>query len=95
MPAIAEKHLPESQCGFRANRSTTHMVFVLRQLQENVGSKTAFYVTIMDFTKAFYIMSRIGLWQILERLGCSPKFLTMVIQFHEDHWDQLRHGNDL
>ncbi|KAI8498190.1 hypothetical protein Bbelb_241340 [Branchiostoma belcheri] len=34
-PAVAEHHLPESQCGLRANRGTTDMVFVLRQLQEN------------------------------------------------------------
>ena len=41
--SIAEEHLPESQWGFRANRSTTDMVFVLCQLQEkfreqNMGS---------------------------------------------------------
>ena len=34
VPTIAEDHLPEIQCGFRANRSTTDMVFILRQLQE-------------------------------------------------------------
>lgn len=34
VPAITEEHLPESQCGFRANRGTTDMVFVLQQLQE-------------------------------------------------------------
>ena len=41
--SIAEEHLPESQWGFRANRSTTDVVFVLCQLQEkcreqNMGS---------------------------------------------------------
>ena len=34
VPIIAEDHLPETQCGFRANRGTTHMMFVLRQLQQ-------------------------------------------------------------
>ena len=31
---IAEDYLPETQCGFRANKGTTDMMFVLRQLQE-------------------------------------------------------------
>ena len=34
VPTIAEEILPESHCGFRANRGTMGMVFVLRQLQE-------------------------------------------------------------
>ncbi|KAI8490993.1 hypothetical protein Bbelb_314120 [Branchiostoma belcheri] len=57
VPAVAEHHLPESQCGFRANR---------------------------DLSKAFDTVSRKSLWMILERLGCPPKFLRMVIQLHED-----------
>ena len=33
IPIIAEQNLSESQSGFRTNRSTVHMIFVLRQLQ--------------------------------------------------------------
>ena len=32
---LAERIYPESQCWFRAKRSTADMVFSLRQLQEN------------------------------------------------------------
>ena len=34
IPAVAEHYLPECQCGFRVNRGTTDMVFVLRKLQK-------------------------------------------------------------
>jgi len=34
LPANLEDHLPETQCGFEANRGTTDMAFVLKQLQE-------------------------------------------------------------
>ncbi|XP_023815252.1 uncharacterized protein LOC111948070 [Oryzias latipes] len=54
VPTIAKDHLPESQCGFRSNRSTTDMVFVLRQLQEMCREQNkALYVTFVDLTNAF------------------------------------------
>lgn len=96
VPAIAADHLPESQCGFRANRGTTDMVFVLRQLQEKCREQNkALYVTFVDLTKAFDTVSRSGLWTILKRLGCPPKFLTMITQLHDDQRGQVRSTNDL
>ena len=96
IPTIAEDHLPETQCGFRANRGTTDMVFVLRQLQEKCREQNkGLYVTFVDLTKVFDTVSRKGLWLILERLGCPPKFLSMVIQLHEDQSGQVRVNNDL
>lgn len=72
------------------------MVFVLRQLQEKCrGQNKGLYVTFVDLTKAFDTVSRKGLWQILERLGCPPKFLAMVIQLHEDQRGQIRLDGDL
>ena len=96
VPSIAEDHLPETQCGFRANRGTTDMVFVLRQLQEKCREQNkGLYVTFVDLTKAFDTVSRKGLWMIMERLGCPPKFLNMVIQLHEDQRGQVRLNSDL
>ncbi|KAI8484505.1 hypothetical protein Bbelb_377760 [Branchiostoma belcheri] len=96
VPAVAEHHLPESQCGFRANRGTTDMVFVLRQLQEKCREQNkGLYITFVDLSKAFDTVSRKSLWMILERLGCPPKFLRMVIQLHEDQRGQVRSSNDL
>ncbi len=95
VPAITEDHLPESQCGFRANRGTTDMVFALRQLQEKCQEQNkGLYVTFVDLTKAFDTVSRNGLWQIMKRLGCPPKFLKMVIQLHEEQRGQVRLNND-
>lgn len=96
VPAVAEHHIPESQCGFRANRGTTDMVFVLRQLQEKCREQNkGLYITFVDLTKAFDTVSRKGLWQIMERLGCPPKFLNMVMQLHEDQRGQVRNNSDL
>lgn len=49
IPSIAENHLRENQCGFRANRGTTDMVFVLRQLQEKCREQNkGLYVTFVE-----------------------------------------------
>ena len=96
VPTIAEEIIPESQCGFRANRGTTDMVFVLRQLQEKCREQNmGLYATFIDLTKAFDTVSRTGLWLILERLGCPPKFQQMVIKLHENQRGQVRLNGDL
>lgn len=96
VPTIAAENLPESQCGFRSNRGTTDMVFILRQLQENCREQNkGLYKTFVDLTKAFDTVSRKGLWLNLERLGCPPNFLETVIQLHEDQRGQIRLTGDL
>ncbi|XP_071510462.1 uncharacterized protein [Diadema antillarum] len=94
-PSVAESVLPESQCGFRANRGTVDMVFALRQLQEKCKEQNkGLYITFVDLTKAFDTVSRKGLWQILERLGCPTKFLNMIIQLHENQQGRVRYNSD-
>ena len=40
-------------------------------------------MVFMDLTKAFDSVNREALWQILERLGCSSKFVNLIKQLHE------------
>ena len=65
---LAERVYPESQCGFRAGRSTTDMVFSFCQLQEKCREQQMpLYITFSDLTKAFDLVSRDGLFQIIPR----------------------------
>ena len=71
---LAERIYPESQCGFRAGRSTVDMVFSLRQLQEKSREQNLrSYIAFIDLTKAFDLVSRDGLFKALEKIGCPPK----------------------
>ena len=46
--------LPEEQNGFRPNRSTTDMMFVIRRLQELAWKqRSPLYVCFIDLTKAY------------------------------------------
>ncbi|XP_029645741.1 uncharacterized protein LOC115219705, partial [Octopus sinensis] len=51
---LAERVYPESQSGFRAERSTIDMIFSLRQLQEKSREqRQPLYVAFIDLAKAF------------------------------------------
>jgi len=46
--------VPETQCGFRGNRSTVDMTFCLRQQQEKcIEQDRPLYMVFFDFSKAF------------------------------------------
>ena len=62
IPSIIEDFTLESQCGFQANRGTTDMIFVLRQIQEKCREQNmGLLVAFIDLTKAFNTVSRDGL----------------------------------
>ena len=89
VPTRAEEHRLESQCG-------TDMVFVVRQLQEKCRKQNkGMYATFVDLTKTIDTVSRKGLWQILQRLGCPGKSLNTVSQLHEDQRSKIRLNGDL
>ena len=85
LQCLAQRIYPESQCGFRAERSTIDMIFSLRQLQEKCREQgQELYMMFIDLTKAFDLVSRKGLFILLKRIGCPPKLLSMIISFHAD-----------
>lgn len=85
LQSLASRVYPESQCGFRAERSTVDMIFSLRQLQEKCREQQKpLYIAFIDLTKAFDLVSRSGLFSLLQKIGCPPRLLQMVKSFHVD-----------
>ena len=81
---LEQGHLPESQCGFRAGRGTSDMIFAARQLQEKcMEQHRDLYTTFVDLTKAFNTVSREGLWKIMGKFGCPSTFIAIVREFHD------------
>ena len=71
--------LPEEQCGFRPDRSTTDMMFVVRRLQE-VGRKAgvSLHMCFVDLQKAYDTVDRTLLWQVLTRIGVPPQMIAVI-----------------
>ena len=42
------------------------------------------YIAFIDLTKAFDLVSRKGLLQLLKKIGCTPQLLSITASFHDD-----------
>ena len=76
--------LPEEQCGFRPNRSTTDMMFVVHRLQgiERKG-RVSLFMCFIDLQKAYGTVDRTLLWQVLTRIGVPPQMIAVIQQFND------------
>ena len=76
--------LPEEQCGFRPDRSTTDMMFVVRRLRE-LGRKAgvSLFMCFIDLQKACDTVDRTLLLFVvvvvahIQRIGCQPEKTTL------------------
>ena len=76
--------LPEEHSGFRTNRSTIDMMFVVRRLQELARKKRIpLYVCFIDLTKAYDSVDRTLPWKVLARFGVPPNMISFIRQFHD------------
>ena len=61
------------------------MIFSIRQLQEKCREHNMpLYVSFIDLTKAFDLVSRDGLFKILPKIGCPPKLQSLIESFHNN-----------
>ena len=75
--------LPEEQSGFRPNRRTIDMMFVIRRLQELARKKRIpLYVCFIDLTKAYDSIDRTFLWTVLARSGVPQNLVLIIRQCH-------------
>ena len=93
---ITPEVVPETQCGFRGNRSTVDMIFCLRQLQEKcIEQDRPLYMVFVDFSKAIDTVGRTGLWQLLRKYGCPEKFTTMIEALHTGMMTNVSVGGEV
>lgn len=82
---LADRIYPESQCGFCSGRSATDLIFSVRQMKEKCREQSRPpHIVSVDLTKAFDLVSREGLFAILQKLGCPPTLLSLVKSLHDD-----------
>ena len=81
---ISEENPPEAQYVFRPNRSTTDMIFSVRQVQENCFEQNMDLVAVfIDLTKSLRDGKQRGPLADSVQDGV-PKFVNLIRQFHDD-----------
>ena len=76
--------LREEQCGFRPQRSTNGMMFVVRKIQElGRTSNTSLEICFIDLAKAYDSVDRVLLWEVLARFGVPPRVIKVIRMFHD------------
>ena len=92
---IAEKELPDSQCGFRRGRSCTDQIFSLLQITEKLYEHpTPGFVLFIDLRKAYDSVPWEALWRGLQCLGVPPKLAEIVAAFHTGMMARVRFNGD-
>ena len=76
--------LPEEQCGFRPQRSTTHMMFVVRRLQVlGRTCNTSPEICFIDLAKVYDSVDRVLLCEVFARFGVPPRMIKVIRMFHD------------
>ena len=76
--------LPEEQCGFRPDRSTTDIMFVVCRLQEiRRKAGVSLFMSFIDLQKAYDTTDRTFLWQVLTRIGVPLQMIAVIQQFDD------------
>ena len=87
---------PEEQCGFRPQRSTTHMMFVVRRLQVlGRTCNTSLEICFIDLVKAYDSVDRVLLCEVFARFGVPPRMIKVIRMFHNGmraHVQLVRQG---
>ena len=93
---LAEELYPESQCGFRPGRSTTDMIFCVRQLMEKSREqRQPLHIAFIDLTKAFDLVDRDSLFKVLSKSGCPPTVLSLIKSFHIRIRGKIQYDGDV
>ncbi len=91
---LAERVLPESQCGFRRGRSCSDMVFTTAQLAERAKEYSIpIHIVFIDLRKAYDSVPRKRMWEVLHQLGVPDRLIDLIKSLHEGMQVRVRVGN--
>ena len=96
LQSVAERVLPESQCGFRSGRGCVDMIFCARQLVEKaVEHNTQVFMLFIDLRKAYDSIPREALWRVLVKYGIPPSMVAVIRSLHDGMYAEVSVDGDV
>jgi len=92
----AEEIIGDHQCGFRHNRSTTDLISCICQILEKRWEyKEAVHPVFIDFKKAYELVRREVLYNILIKFGIPMKLVRLIKLCLTEMYNIVRVGKNL
>jgi hypothetical protein len=86
-----ENKLREEQYGFRKNRSTTDLIFTLRNMMEKKWEKREdLYMTFLDIEKAYDNLPREKVWECLRKKEVEEETITRIQSMYRNCKSRVR-----
>ena len=91
-----DRLLREEQAGFRAGRSTTEQIFILRNIVEQaIEWNSNLYLCFIDFEKAFDSVHRDTLWKIMKSYRIPSKLIRIIKAMYNESECAVQTGSGL
>ncbi|GFR74930.1 retrovirus-related Pol polyprotein from type-2 retrotransposable element R2DM [Elysia marginata] len=94
MKCKVEEELSDCQTGYRANRGTTDMLFVLQIIIEKIrdGNEEG-YITFIDYSQAFDSVIHSKLLDIMTEMGFPQHLISMIDSLYHNQKATIRWNN--
>ena len=81
----AEEKLSDCQAGYRSNRGTTDMLFVLQIMIEKIrNSNQEAFITFIDYSKAFDSVIHHHLFETILQMGFPRHLVSLIARLYQD-----------
>ena len=91
----AEDGLSDCQAGYRSNRGTTDMLFVLQIMIEKIrNSNQEAFITFIDYSKAFDNVIHQHLFETILQMGFPRHLVSLIAGLYQDQKATIRWNGD-
>ena len=90
-----EQELSDCQAGYRANRGTTDMLFVLQIMIEKIrDSDQEGFITFIDYSKAFDSIIHSDLFEVMTKMGFPRHLISLIATLYHEQKATIRWNNE-